>query len=118
MIFFIKFSICGFSNIEEIVSESNDYSSETNNNINEEFIKSLNLSSHLHTILTYLFNRSDICTDDLRKNYKKISSLEELYEYSSKGFLDMSSFSSCIKNDSNNFFSFYQFGVKVNFVKN
>ena len=95
--------------ILEIVSESNDYSSETNNNINEELIniKSLNLSSHLHTILTYLFNRSDICTDDLSKNYNNISSLEELYEYSSKGFLDMSSFSSCIKNDSNNFFSFY-----------
>lgn len=93
--------------ILEIVSESNDSSSETNNNINEEFMKSLNLSLHLHTILTYLFNRSDICTDDLSKNYNNISSLEELYEYSSKGFLDMSSFSSCIKNDSNNFFSFY-----------
>ena len=43
-----------------------------------------------------IFNRSDICTDDLSKNYNNISSLEELYEYSSKGFLDMSSFSSCI----------------------
>ena len=98
--------------ILEIVSETNDYSSETNNNINEEFMKSLNLSLHLHTILTYLFNRSDICTDDLSKNYNNISSLEELYEYSSKGFLDMSSFSSCIKNDSNNFFSFYPYLTK------
>ena len=66
----------------------------------------------MHTILTYLFNRSDICTDDLSKNYNNISSLEELYEYSSKGFLDMSSFSSCIKNDSNNFFSFYPYLTK------
>ena len=91
----------------EIISQNHIF---IDDDINEKLDKALNLSYNLNIILTYL-NLSNPCAQNIRKHYHNRSEeLEKLYSGSSKGFIDLNSFSSCINDsiDTNNrYFTVY-----------
>ena len=93
----------------EIASTLNDYIFLLDN-ANNSFIDSLNLTKNLNTLLrgVRLYIPNSPCIDSIEKYYQdKLSEIEKIYEGSSKGFVDMNSFSTCINNNSNTFFSIY-----------
>ena len=105
-----------FSFLKEIITESINYDyffDESTNEVNETDILSLlNLMEHLNTLLL-IINKTNAsisaqCLKNLDDNYRnKYDKIEELYEGSSKGFVDMNSFLSCTNNTNNTFFSIY-----------
>ena len=106
-----------FSFLKEIITESINYDyffdESTNEIINDTDILSLlNLMEHLNTLLL-IINKTNAsisaqCLKNLDDNYRnKYDKIEELYEGSSKGFVDMNSFLSCTNNTNNTFFSIY-----------
>ena len=103
-----------FSFLKEIFTNSINFDSFSKQNNNEEDLLSrLNLIEHLNTILSEINKKSDSdvskgCLDKLRDNYdNKSVKIEEIYEGSSKGFVDMNSFLTCTNNIDNTFFSIY-----------
>lgn len=105
-----------FSFLKEIITESINYDyffDESTNEVNDTDILSLlNLMEHLNTLLL-IINKTNAsisaqCLKNLDDNYRnKYDKIEELYEGSSKGFVDMNSFLSCTNNTNNTFFSIY-----------
>ena len=105
-----------FSFLKEIITESINYDYffyESTNEVNDTDILSLlNLMEHLNTLLL-IINKTNAsisaqCLKNLDDNYRnKYDKIEELYEGSSKGFVDMNSFLSCTNNTNNTFFSIY-----------
>ena len=85
---------------------SDDFNIETN-------IQILNLSNHLDAILKNITqpNNTKIsaeCISNINSTYKgKQLKLLKLYEDSSKDFVDLSSFYSCINDENNTFFTIY-----------
>ena len=74
----------------------------------------LNLTNNLNTILGFLnktgmmSNVSKRCIESIHNiYYNKIEEMEQIYQGSSKGFVDMSSFSTCVNNENNTFYSIY-----------
>ena len=96
--------------IEIVISDNND-SNSTDFNILEK----LKLENHLNTILNFIQsgNKSKIsknCISDLIKYYhNNTANLKKIIEGSSKGFVDLNSFRSCINkdNDDHTFFTIY-----------
>ena len=110
-----------FSFLKEIITESINYDYffyESTNEVNDTDILSLlNLMEHLNTLLL-IINKTNAsisaqCLKNLDDNYRnKYDKIEELYEGSSKGFVDMNSFLSCTNNTNNTFFSIYPIWTK------
>ena len=79
-------------------------------NSNNSFIDSLNLTKNLNTLLgaVNMFIPNSPCINSIEYYYRdKLNEIARIYEGSSKGFTDMNSFSTCISNESNTFFSIY-----------
>ena len=103
----------------EIASISNDFDelnflSASNNDSSYDIHQLLNLTSHLNVLLElvqiYDKNISHGCLKGIRDGYhNNVDSLKELYEGSSKGFIDLNSFSNCLnsKSRSNTFYTVY-----------
>ena len=107
-----------FSFFEYIISESiyynfNSINEEANNKSNvTDISKYLNISTNLNIILTILnktnTSQDNPCIQNISKNYhNKPQEIIKIYEGSSKGFDDMNSFTTCINDENNTYFSFY-----------
>ena len=67
----------------------------------------LNLTNHLNVIINFVHLKNDKCKELLTKRYhNNEGALQQLYEGSSKGFIDLNSFLSCV-NPENNDTTFY-----------
>ena len=100
-LFFIFFSLF----FDEINTNSNNFEYFIQqNDLNKEDLKKLSLTNNLKTILKEI---NSTCINKLMNIYKSIEELEKIYEGSSKGFIDMSSFSTCIGDENNTFYSIY-----------
>ena len=101
--YFFKF-IFWSSLLHEIFSQNHMYISA---DINERLDKALNLSSNLNIILESL-NQNNPCIQNIKNHYHNhFEELEKLYRGSSKGFIDLNSFSNCINDTNNQFFTVY-----------
>ena len=95
------------SNLNEPISLLND------DDIYENLTKYLNFTRNLNIIIGYLneTRKKDPTTRCILSLYNiyhnNDKELEKLYEGSSKGFVDMSSFSICLNNESDTFYSIY-----------
>ena len=81
-----------------------------NSNINPDIREALNLTNNLNTLLRAVSDvtQNSSCINEIGRLYEdRLKEIEKIYEGSSKGFADMNSFSTCINNDSNTFFSIY-----------
>ena len=76
---------------------------------NNNLLDLLNLTNNLNIILGAVNGTiKSPCIQSLDKHYhNKVDEIEKIYEGSSKGFVEMNSFSTCINNQSNTFFSIY-----------
>lgn len=104
--------LCSFDMLTPNLNEFEFQSNESDAYSNLE--KYLNLANNLNVILGYLNITGDItkisktCIDSIQNiYYGKIEEIRKIYEGSSKGFVDMSSFYTCIKNETNTFYSIY-----------
>ena len=91
--------------IETVISIENN-----TNPINQ--MELLKLETHLNTILRFINstkgNISQECINDLTRYYHNNSNnLIKIYEGSSKGFVDLNSFTICINHDDHTFFTIY-----------
>ena len=97
--------------IDKISTNLNNYEflleKETFNDNN--LFELLNLTKNLNTILGVVNGTiKSPCIQSLNQHYhNKVDEIEKIYEGSSKGFVDMNSFLTCINNESNTFFSIY-----------
>ena len=98
--------------LNEIFTNFNDFNSlaEPRDNI-DDLVQKLNLTNNLNIILGYInltSNTSTECIQNIDKYYRnQIEKIEKLYEGSSKGFVDMNSFLTCINDKENTYFSIY-----------
>ena len=95
--------VCG------ITDKLNDYIFLSENS-NNDFIDSLNLTKNLNTLLgaVNILIPNSPCIKSIGYYYEdRLNEIARIYEGSSKGFADMNSFSTCINNKSNTFFSIY-----------
>ena len=104
--------LCSFDMLTPNLNEFEFQSNESDAYSNLE--KYLNLANNLNVILGYLNITGNItkisktCIDSIQNiYYGKIEEIRKIYEGSSKGFVDMSSFYTCIKNETNTFYSIY-----------
>ena len=93
--------------IETVISYKSDSNSTDHNEI--ELLK---LENHLNTILNYINgnrgNISEECIYNLASYYHNNSdNLIKIYEGSSKGFVDLNSFTTCINHKDHTFFTIY-----------
>ena len=104
-IIFIFYFFC------EITTNYNNYEFLLENtNINSGIREVLNLTKNLNTILgaVNMGIKNSACINSIGKLYQdRLDEIEKIYEGSSKGFVDMNSFRTCINNESNTFFSIY-----------
>ena len=92
-----------------ITTKLNDYIFLLENS-NNSLMDSLNLTKNLNTLLgaVNFFIQNSSCINLIGYYYRdKLNEIARIYEGSSKGFTDMNSFSTCINNESNTFFSIY-----------
>ena len=95
----------------EITTNYNNYEYlKENTNINAGIKEVLNLTKNLNTILgvVNMNIENSSCINSIGRLYQdRLNEIEKIYEGSSKGFVDMNSFRTCISNESNTFFSIY-----------
>ena len=100
------------SSSKDFIASSYDFNSlsEPKDNI-DDLVQKLNLTNNLNIILGYInltSNTSTECIQNIDKYYRnQIEKIEKLYEGSSKGFVDMNSFLTCINDKENTYFSIY-----------
>ena len=97
--------------IVKISAKSNNYEFLIEKEIfnNNNYLDLLNLTKNLNTILGAINSTiKSPCIQSLDQHYhNNDKEIEKIYEGSSKGFVEMNSFSTCINNNSNTFFSIY-----------
>ena len=105
--YFFKFIFCFFwsSLLHEIISKNHIYISD--DDVNKNLDRALNLSNNLNILVRYL-NINNPCVQNIKKHYQNnTEELEKLYRGSSKGFIDLNSFSNCINDTNNQYFTVY-----------
>ena len=104
------------SYILEILSDSNVFDSflGLNNNM-DELMQKLNLSNNLNIILDVINNNetNNKCLANIKHHYhNNMTEIDKLYAGSSRSFIDMNSFITCINDKTNTFFSIYPYWNK------
>ena len=99
LIFFFYFFI------ETVISDNNEKAQTDELNV-------YNLSMHLNTLVNYLndsnSNISKQCIDNFKNYYNNsLTNLKKIYEGSSKSFVDLNSFTTCINFENHTFFTIY-----------
>ena len=100
--------------IETVISDNND-----SNSTDDNLLEKLKLEKHLNTILQLIkfSNKTRIsseCIHDLTDYYhNNRPNLKKIYEGSSKGFVDLNSFTSCINYENHTFFTIYPNLTKI-----
>ena len=109
---FLSFILIEISSISIDFDEFN-YLSASSTGLDIDIQNLLNLTNHLNVLLgkvSYNTNISPGCISGMKDQYhNKSDALKELYEGSSKGFIDLNSFSICLnsKSQNNTFYTVY-----------